>query len=91
MGLYVGVVTSLLHLSESWICHIFSLLDRMKFASLEANLGWGQGLSSFSLPLGGAPTWFKQFIILFILFVHRTTYTDIQNYTIYKWDSEESL
>ena len=29
--------------------------------------------------------------MLFVYFVHRTTYKDIQLYTVYKWDSEESL
>ena len=33
--------------------------------------------------------WFKH--ILFVYFVHRTTYKAIQQYTVYKWDSEESL
>ena len=37
------VVRFLLQLSERWPCHIW-LVGRMKFASLEANLGWGQGL-----------------------------------------------
>ena len=37
------VVRSLLQLSERWPCHIW-LIDRMKFASLEANSGGGWGL-----------------------------------------------
>ena len=34
---------SLQQLSERWLCHIWSV-GRMKYASLEANLGVGQGL-----------------------------------------------
>ena len=51
------VVHSLLHFSERWPCHIW-LVGRMKFASLEANLGWGRGVLVFPillffLPLSG--------------------------------------
>ena len=52
------VVHSLLQLSERWPCHIWPV-GRMKFASLEANLGGGWGLRVFypillfSLPLSG--------------------------------------
>ena len=36
------LVHSLLQLSERWPCYIWPV-GRMKFASLEANLVWGQG------------------------------------------------
>ena len=56
---FVGgrVVHSLLQLSERWSCHIW-LVDRMKLASLESNLGGSRGLLIypillFSLPVSG--------------------------------------
>ena len=56
-GLGVMVVCSLLPLSERLPCHIWLVVaDRMKFASLEANLGGWVGPFSrilFSLPLSG--------------------------------------
>ena len=46
------VVPSLLQLSERWLCHIW-FVDRMKFASLEANLcWWGLLVYSFFLSIG---------------------------------------
>ena len=58
----VRVVHSLLQLSERWPYHIW-LDGRMKFASLEANLGGGGGLLVYPillfflpLSLGGVPT-----------------------------------
>ena len=48
------VVHTPMYFSERWPCHIW-LVDRIKFASIEAKLGGGSGpfsLSySFSLPL----------------------------------------
>ena len=48
------MVRSLLQLSELWPGHIW-LTRRMKFASLEANLG-GDRVLYLSLSLGGVPT-----------------------------------
>ena len=50
-----------MQLSERWYYHIWPV-DGMKFASLEANLGGGQGFRSLShssflsLTLGAVPT-----------------------------------
>ena len=50
------VVRFLLQLSERWTGHIW-LVVRMKFPSLEANLGGGRGLFSLSHSfLSGVPT-----------------------------------
>ena len=54
---YLGsrVVRPLLQLSERWPCHIW-LVEEVKFASHEANVGWGllfYLVFLFSLPLSG--------------------------------------
>ena len=44
------MVHPLLQLSERWLCHICSI-GRMKFATLEANLGGGEGLLVYPILL----------------------------------------
>ena len=47
-------------------------------------------------PLGVSTIWailtsIRFTVKILVYFVHRTKYKDIQLYTVYKWDSEESL